>query len=99
MIGEPQERHECAADAHHFAASLHHRQHRGQGAERLPHRQRGHDEPLVAHLHEQPLDDRQCERQADGECRAPSLDRIDLDRAAEPFDIAADDVHAHPAAR
>ena len=99
MATEPEDRRQPAADAHHLAAPLHGRDHARQRPKRFAHRERGDHIPLLAHPHEQSLDDRQRERHIERERSAAAFDRIDLDLAAHLFDIAADDVHPHAAAR
>ena len=56
-------------------------------------------EDPAGYPHQQRLDDRQGERQADGERRARALARFDFDRAVDLLNVGAHHVQAHATAR
>ena len=61
-------------------------------------RQLRNGEPLAARFHDQGGDDRQRQRDLDGEAQADAGDRLDVDGAADLIDIGAHHVHADAAA-
>ena len=68
------------------------------GAHQFEHRKLRNGEALAAGLDDERRDDRQRQRDFDGEGRAGAGDGLQVDRAADLLDIAAHDVHADAAA-
>ena len=64
-------------------------------ADDLDHRLQRHGEDVAGDLHHQAGQDGQRQGQLDRERRAAAGLALHLDRAAEVFDLRADDVHAH----
>ena len=67
-------------------------------AHQLDHRELRDREAVAARLHDQRRDDRERERNLDGEAGAAAEHRLDVDGAADLVDVAAHDVHADAAA-
>ena len=98
-VGQAPDRQIVAAQFHHFAVPGHGGDLPGLGPDILDHRGQRQDEPLTAQPHHHPVEDRERQRQDQHEAGALARDRPDLQAAAQPFDVGADDVHPDAATR
>ena len=98
--GQGQQREEAVAQPEHrrVADTLDRMLGPGSGPHQLNHVELADAEALAAGADDQHRDDGQRERDADREDGAPASLGGDLDHAAQPPDVAADDIHPHAAA-
>ena len=100
QFGQPRQRHQLVAQAQHrravdaFDAVVA----AAARAHQFDHRHLRDGEAVAAGLDDQRGDDRQRQRDLDGEAQALAGHRLDVDGAADLIDIGADDVHADAAA-